>query len=132
MGLALTAKGYSKVLRIGYGGFKQMRIAIAFAYSSKYGNMYQEACSTLGFASRIANEDAFCETWNQGCDDDLDILLWHSDCGGKFSPQECRLVLQALKKLNVHFANDNIQIFYNDFIEMLAHCTKRRVNLYFY
>lgn len=131
MGLALTAKGYSKNLYIGYGGFLQMRITIAFAYSAKHGNMYREACSHSGLASRIADEDAFCSAWNQDCDDGLDILLWHSDCDGKLLPRECGLLLQSLKKLNVCFENENIQNFYSNFLEILDYCKKKRVNLYF-
>lgn len=37
--------------------------------------------------------------WDAHCNGDLDILIWHSDCGGKFSPQECRKIYNAMKNI---------------------------------
>ena len=126
MGLALVATGFNKDMHIGYGGFSGVRCRIAKAYSEKHGKLYEEMLRSFrGLA------DDFNDRWNDGCNDDLDILLWHSDCDGKLTYQECGKIYNVLKTLDVEDAKDE-ESFYNDFVEMLQHCHKRRVNMYFY
>lgn len=127
MGLALVATGFEKDMHIGYGGFSGMRYRIAKAYSEKHGELY--AMMLKAFRSRLP--DDFDARWNDGCNDDLDILLWHSDCDGKLTYQECGKIYDVLKGLDVEDQHEE-DSFYNNFLEMLQHCKKRRVNMYFY
>lgn len=130
MGLSLQAKGFDKNINIGYGGFSLVRKEIALAYSEKHGKLYEQMLKNI----RQSLSDNFINEWNDGCNDDLDILLWHSDCDGKLTPKECRKIYRVLEHLDVKF--DVEQIYYKDFFkdlkEILMHCFKRRVNLYFY
>ena len=126
MGLCLQATG-TENLHIGYGGFSLLRRDIAKAYSQKHGDLY----STMLKNIRTGLPDGFTEDWNDGCDDDLDILLWHSDCDGRLTPQECRKIYKSLEKLNVEFDNEDFKNFYEKLKNILLHCYKRRVIMYF-
>lgn len=127
MGLALVATGFNKDMHIGYGSFSGMRCRIAKAYSDKHGNLYEMMLRSF----RTGLPADFDEQWNDGCNDDLDILLWHSDCDGKLTPQECGKIYNVLKTLNIEDLQDEAS-FYNNFLEMLQHCKTKRVNMYFY
>ena len=129
MGLALTATGFGKTLHIGYGGFSIVRKYIALAYSKKHGEMYSEMLKNI----RKPLPEDFDEKWNEGCNDDLDILLWHSDCDGRLTPQECRKIYRILEKMNVEFEEniDYYEDFYKNFVAMLKHCYQRRVIMFF-
>lgn len=81
--------------------------------------------------------EAQAERWNQLCNDDLDLFLFHSDCDGKFSWQECRRIYNAIKDLHMDMQGHNYGVMkpYN----MLEHwkgiflyCSKCRVNLYYH
>ena len=124
MGLALSATGFEKTLSIGYGGFAGFRLCLARAYSEKHGKMYEE------MLRKMYVTDDFLKEWDKDCDKDLDILLWHSDCGGKLTPSECTRIKNSLLKLNIE--DEDYKEFFNDFIELLKHCSKRRVIVNFY
>jgi hypothetical protein len=128
MGLALTAKDYIETLHIGYGGFAFFRKEIAKAYSEKHGKMYSDMISNFG--KTITPE--FIEEWNKDGNENLDILLWHSDCGGKLTPQESRKIYNELIKLTPKFEDPFYEEFFEDFKDLLQYCYKRRVMLYFY
>ena len=75
--------------------------------------------------------------WNNLCNDDLDIFLWHSDCDGKLTPKECKKIYDAMKDLKVEMQGHNyIEMNCYDmhqlWLNMLKHCYKHRVNMYFY
>ena len=67
--------------------------------------------------------------WNNLCNDDLDIFLWHSDCDGKLTPKECKKIYDAMKDLKVEM---NYYDMHQLWLNMLRHCYKHRVNMYFY
>lgn len=76
------------------------------------------------------------EYWNERCNDDLDILILHSDCDGKFTPKECRKIYNAMKDLHSDMQGHNYGVMktYNMFEQwksIFKHCADRRVNLYF-
>lgn len=80
--------------------------------------------------------DAEAEYWNAHCNDDLDILIFHSDCGDKFTPQECRKIYNAMKDLKSGMMGHNYHVMkpYNMFEHWKAifkHCADCRVNLYY-
>lgn len=127
MGLNLCASGYKETLKIGYGGFMYVRTQIAKAYSEKHGKLYAELAKNW----RDMDMDEFDAKWSDGCDDDLDLLLWHSDCDGRLRPQECAKIYNALAKLNVELEGDYKE-FYDELKNVLDHCRKRRVILFFY
>lgn len=127
MSLALVATGYKRPVRIGYRHFSLMRQGIAAAYSPKHGELYDEIIS---FRNRL-DFDKIVEQWNDGCNDDLDILLMRSDCDGQLSVDECRRVLRVLKTLQVSFEDEVLQKNYSDFLDILMHCVKKRVIMRF-
>lgn len=76
------------------------------------------------------------EYWNSRSNDDLDILIFHSDCDGKFTPSECRKIYNAMRNLYSDMQGHNYGVMeeYNMFEHWKAifkHCADRRVNLYY-
>lgn len=134
MGLTTIAKGLTAETEydgsyITYGNFIMQLIKAA----------YGERCYEMFRASLIRQRPFSDEEgawWNAHCNDDLDILIWHSDCDGKFSPQECRKIYNAMKNITMDVQGHNYGTMkpYNMLERWKAifkHCADRRVNLYF-
>ena len=69
--------------------------------------------------------------WNSVCNEDLDLFLLHSDCDGKFTPQECKRILKALKPIELDLPDRDMSNMLDNWKAMFRHCAKRRVNMYF-
>ena len=131
MGLDVYAKGiaYTDCYHCGYITFNIYREKVAKAYNERLGELYKKDTKEC-----LTKEEI--EEWNKLCNDDLDIFLWHSDCEGKFTPQECRKIYNAMKDLKVEMQGHNYGTMkqYNMhemWLNAFKHCYKKRVNLYF-
>lgn len=134
MGLYATAKGLDDETGfecgyLTYGHFL-MNLAEA-AYGKQMGAIYKNNEFLHGKWS-----ESEIEYWNKQCNDDIDILLFHSDCDGKFTPQECRRIYNAIKDLKMDMVGHNYGVMKNyNMLEhwknIFHHCAKRRVNLYY-
>lgn len=100
---------------------------------------YGERCYNIFRASMLAcvpfDEEAE-KYWNSVCNDDLDLLIFHSDCDGKFTWQECRRIYKAIKDLKSDMQGHNYTVMkpYNMFEhwkEMFRLCWKHRNNMYY-
>lgn len=134
MGLTAHAKGLTDETGfdcgyITYGTFIMELIKVA--YGEKMYNI---------FRNRLLSREPFAEKeieyWNTHCNDDLDLLIFHSDCEGKFTPQECKKIYNAMKDLKSDMQGHNYGVMkpYNMFEHWKAifkHCAERRVNLYY-
>jgi hypothetical protein len=121
--------GYS----CGYITFGMYRQKVAHAYNEEFGRLYEKPYKDFFFKGYTENE---IKRWNEICNDDLDIFLNHSDCGGKFTPQECRKVYNTMKGLKVEMQGHNYGVMkpygmHEHWLNIFKHCYKRRVNLYF-
>lgn len=132
LGLYAYAKGLSKeeCYDCGYITFNLYRKNVASAYNERLGELYKKT-----FKDELQPEEI--KEWNNLCNDDLDIFLWHSDCDGKLTPKECKKIYDAMKDLKVEMQGHNyIEMNYYDmhqlWLNMLKHCYKHRVNMYFY
>lgn len=110
------------------------------------GNLYGEKCREIrhraicdGFYNGVyigplTEEDL--EIWNLHCNDDLNLLIFHPDDGGKFTPDECRRVYRAIKDVqfdldeNTYYGKTMNEIL-RKFKKIFKHCRDRRVNLYY-
>lgn len=128
MGLDINIKGLTRedTYHSGYIRFNVYRKEIANAYNKRIGELYEKT-----FKEDLQPEEI--EEWNTLCNDDLDIFLWHSDCDGKLTSQECKKIYDELKKLDIE------DIYYSNkynmhqlWLNMLQFCYKHRVNMYFY
>jgi len=134
VGLTVIAKGLSPEKSydcgyITYGNFLMSLIR----------EVYGERCYDSFKKSLISGKPFTAEEeahWNFVCDDDLEVWIWHSDCDGKFTPDECRRIYKAIKDVHMDLQGHN----YGDmkpynmlerWKEMFLHCARRRVNLYF-
>ena len=135
MGLTVSAKclnaetgfdcGY-----ITYGNFIFELIKVA------YGERLYEAHKKAVFNREpLSQEDV--ELWNKTCNDDLDLLIFHSDCDGKFTWQECKRIYLAMKDLKSDMQGHNYGVmeFYNMFEHwknMFYQCWKHRNTMYYF
>lgn len=131
MGLDIYAKGlkYEDSYHCGYIKFGMYRKAVAKAYNERIGELYEKT-----YKDDLTNEEI--KEWNKLCNDDLDIFLWHSDCDGKLTPKECKKVFNAMKDLKIDMQGNNYikmnnYTMHEQWLKMLEHCYKRRVNMYF-
>lgn len=132
MGLDINVKGLDRkdTYHCGYITFNLYRKNVASAYNERLGELYKKT-----FKDELQPEEI--KEWNNLCNNDLDIFLWHSDCDGKLTPKECKKIYNAMKDLKVEMQGHNyIEMNYYDmhqlWLNMLKHCYKHRVNMYFY
>lgn len=132
MGLDIYAKGleYKNSYHCGYITFNNYRKKLATAYNPILGEIYKK---TL-YGEELTEKEI--KQWNELCNDDLDIFLWHSDCDGKLTPKECKKIYDVVKNLKVEMKGHNYitMNYYNmheQWINMFKYCYKRKVNMYF-
>lgn len=128
MGLDISVKGLERkdTYHCGYITFNLYRKNVASAYNERLGELYKKT-----FKDELQPEEI--KEWNNLCNDDLDIFLWHSDCDGKLTPEECKKIYNELKKLKIK------DLPYSDkwtmqelWLKMFEYCYKHRVNMWFY
>lgn len=132
MGLCATAKGLTEETGFdcGYITYGLFLRNLARTYNEEIGEMFRSMCS----GNQLTEQQA--ERWDEICNDDLDLLLFHSDCDGKFTPQECRRIYNAIKDLHMDMQGHNYVVMkpYNmleHWKNIFLHNAKRRVNLYY-
>ncbi len=133
MGLCVTAKGLTAETEFncGYLTYGNFLINLAYTYNQEIGEMFEDVMLQRHELSQIKGQ-----RWNELCNDDLDLLLFHSDCDGKFTPKECRKIYNAIKYLKMDMSGHNYGVMkqYNmleHWKNIFLHCARRKVNLYF-
>ncbi|MFR1647783.1 MAG: hypothetical protein ACLSWT_05485 [Clostridia bacterium] len=128
MGLDINIKGLERedTYHGGYIRFNLYRKKVASVYNERLDELYEKT-----FKEDLQPEET--GEWNTLCNDDLDIFLWHSDCDGKLTPEECKKIYNELKKLKIK------DLPYSDkwtmqelWLNMLQFCYKHRVNMWFH
>ena len=127
MALCLMATGYDDDIDIGYGSFLRLRCYIAHSYSKKCGTLYEYI--TENFNEELS--DYIEQRWNKESNKNLDILLWHSDCGGEINFEDCEKLLTELKKLDFKCKEKALIKIYEELLKMLDHCVENKVSLEF-
>jgi hypothetical protein len=131
MGLDLRVDEYPKEeLSIGYIGFGILRRVIASSYNKEFGELYDVTYQLFGNQLTLDQ----LNRWNEICDDDLDILLNHSDCDGILKYHECRKVIRALDRIAFNYPDDWRQDWKEKYFilkDMIRYCAKNRKRLYF-
>ena len=131
MGLDINIKGLKRedTYHGGYIRFGNYRMEVVKAFNKTLGKIYEKPYLTPNYEFT----DDEIEQWNYLCNDDLDIFLWHSDCDGKLTPEECKKIYNELKKLKIK------DLPYSDkwtmqelWLNMFKHCYIHRVNMYFH
>lgn len=132
MGLDVYAKGldYENSYHCGYITFNIYRKKLAKAFNPRLGELYEK--TILG--DKLTEKEI--KEWNNLCNDDLDLFLWHSDCDGKFTPTECKKIYNIAKSLKVemechNYITMNTYNMHEQWLNIFKHCFKRRVNMYF-
>lgn len=135
MGLTVKAKCLSAEETfdcgyITYGNFIMELIKVA--YGERCYNAHRQAVFS---GKPLSEEDE--KYWNSVCNDDLDMLIFHSDCDGKFTWQECKRIYLAMKDLKSDMQGHNYGVmkFYNMFEHwknMFYQCWKHRNTMYYF
>lgn len=135
MGLDISIKGlsYDETYHCGYITFGNYRIAVAKAYNKEFGQIYEKQYRDFFFEG-YSVEDT--KQWNELCNDNLDILLNHCDCDGKLTWKECKKIYDVMVNLKVEYGGHNYGTMktydmHTLWLNMLKHCYKHRVNMYF-
>lgn len=138
MGLDIHIKGLSRedTYHGSYIRFASYRVKVAKAFNKAIGEIYEKPYKYYGY--KFTEEDE--KQWNEFLLDEnapMNKFLWHSDCDGKLTPKECKKIYNAMKDLKVEMQGHNyIEMNYYDmhqlWLNMLKHCYKHRVNMYFY
>lgn len=135
MGLYIRIPGMKYTYECGYIAFGKFRMALAVAYNQELGRLYEKWYMS-GFPLHPELTEEEIARYNELCNPDLDIFLFHSDCDGKLTPKECKRIYKAIKDLKMDMPGHN----YGDlksynmlerFKMMFLHCWKFRVNMYF-
>lgn len=133
MGLYATAKGLTPETEFncGYMTYGLFLRNLAYAYHPEIGKTFEDLCN----GNELSEWQE--EKWKKFGNDDLDLFLFHSDCDGKFTPQECRRIYNAIKNLHMDMQGHNYHVMkpYNmleHWKNIFLHCAKRRVNLYYF
>lgn len=134
MGLDCHAKGLPES-ECFHGSYYRYHRFIYELIKTAYGEWFAEKWHTCAWDNRSVS------AWNRICNQDLDILIFHSDCDGKFTPLECRKIYKALEPFTIDHESyvagyparrplkvvNTLALFKG----MFLHCWKRRVNLYY-
>lgn len=119
MGLDIRAKGMQGI-HFGYIRYLSFRCAIIEkAYGKKFAEIFRKDDADN-------NEKA---AWDAVCNDDLDLFLFHSDCEGKFTPEECRKIYKALEP--IHLEDDYQEEQLENMKKAFMYCAKRRVHMFY-
>lgn len=135
MGLAIRATGFNEeIYHSGYMGFTWFRIELAKSYNPEFGILYEKWARSHLTKEELS--EAEINRMNELCNPDLDLFLQHSDCDGKLTPKECKLIYDVTKNLKCDYRQRNyitdtgknqLEVFNRAFL----HCWKRRVIMRF-
>lgn len=127
MGLDLKATGYKGTFHYPYSCYYRVRCEIV---RQVYGEEMLDIFMA-GTSGENLTDLAFV-TWNSQCNDDLDLLILHSDVDGKLTWPECRRVYDRLKDVTITEDRfKNILDAYNDLLAILRYCKDTRHTLWF-
>lgn len=132
MGLAVSIKGYEDAYDCGYISFASFRFALADTFNKEYGELYKKWCLTGLSIDECNRANKLIEGHEA-----LDLFLCHSDCDGKFTPNECRRIYAEIKDFQMDMLGHNYKDannLYNvleKWKDMFLYCSKHRVNMFF-
>ena len=135
MGLSIRVKGFNEdIYDSGYGGFTHFRVAIAKAYNEEFGKLYEDWVWCSMTSNEFPKQDS--DRINELANDDLNLLLLHSDCDGKLTPKECKRIYKITKDLKCDYPQCNYTTYTGKnqlevFNKALLYCWKHKVNMWF-
>ena len=131
MGLDLYAKGYTGKFSCPYSTFYRLRRSIVRAV---YGDEMEAIYSKLYKQYKGEPTREEIATWNERCDEDIDIFLFHSDCDGHMYPAQCRKVYRKLKDVEVEderVSPYSYKELFARLLDILKYCADNRRMLLF-
>lgn len=135
MGLTISIKGYKGAYDCGYITYGNFLMELCKAYyPPEMSKLYCAQFLDYDHKDGLTEEES--KYWNAHCNDDIDLLLWHSMCEGKLTPKECRKIYEQIKNLHSDMQGHNYgeMVPYNMFEkwkDMLLFCAQHRVNMNF-
>ena len=141
MGFTITATNSKYSFNGSFGGFYSLRVNIAKAFDTEFGNHYE----TLRERITLADYDAFDIKANDILakprfkkeDDDIIIFLFMPDTGGSISYKTCKKIYDLIKDIDYGnkiftYAAHSDGRDYEKFKAFLLDCYKRRAKMRWY
>lgn len=110
-------------------GFTFYRLEIAYLYNKRLGELYEIAWKKSFKCEDLSPKEI--EEWNSLCNNDLDILLWHSDCDGILTVSECKKIYKILKQYESDLFSLNYRKLHENFLSNLKFCIDNNRIMYF-
>lgn len=114
---------------IAYNRFIEELVRVA--YGEELGSAFHDEIRHIrNFTEEEINK------WNSICNKDLDLLIFHSDCDGKFTWQECGRIYKAMKDLKSDmmghsYGNPTTFNVFEHWKEMFRLCWKHKNTMYY-
>ena len=132
MGLTIRAKGMSDEdsFDCGYIIFGQFRIGLAKAYNPEFGDLYERWYHSEELSRTELN------TMMRLCGSGIGHFLFHIDCDGRLTSQECRQIYNDIKDLHMdmkgrNYGNMKPYNMLDHWKAMFKYCADHRVNMWF-
>ena len=96
MGLSIRVKGFNEdIYDSGYSGFTHFRVAVAKSYNEEFGKLYEDWVWCSMTSNEFPKQDS--DRINELANNDLNLLLLHSDCDGKLTKKNVKGYITLLK-----------------------------------
>ena len=130
MGLDIITTDKERHFHIGYIGFNTLRSYFILCYNPSLHETYQELTK---YYCRCWGDESECPIDIDKLDEqlgDLRILIWHSDCDGELTSEECKNLLPCLKidedliSSTLGEYNDRTVKLMHEFKELITYCAE--------
>lgn len=123
MGLDLYSRDGEKHAGCAYSSFNRFREKLALEININLKEM-------SGYES--LSETPTGLNWDT-VTDDLKILFNHSDCDGKLTARECKLIYPRVRDLTKDWNEEyrDFRYFLSDFLELLEYCSENKMGIRF-
>jgi hypothetical protein len=107
MGLDIRAKGLNDedIYGCGYITFRVFRKELVKVYNKRVGYLYDKWINSGMFGDKLT--DLELDEINELLSDGIALLLTHSDCDGKITPKESRMIYEDIKDLKMDMQGHN-------------------------
>lgn len=133
-----------KEIRIGYNGFRLLRIKIAELFGDPLSMLYKEILDSKRLSFSLAQQAMMWENFHTTVDNlikkkkvsaKIVRFLMESDTGGRITPNTCKLLLRAIGDYENDFIYAYTQktpVRFSDFKAILQECVKHNCDMVWY
>lgn len=130
MGLYLYPKESEDgvAMSIGYGRFAALRREIVKA---AYGELMCLIYDVKVNAPWPGFTPAELLYWEQNSNNDLEPFIWHPDCDGEMTSEECEKTYNTIKDLTLNTEDEGLRLRLKELKQLLKYCAENNETLVF-